>query len=417
MRILKLRLSITAFILAIASSLWAQTPVTVTSTFTDKYGNVGNGEDKWSITYANGDDTETSTSFDNSKGLRFNHGHGMWILTSERYYTSISCISILASVSKSNNTVYVDIRMNGDTQLNPPYIAVNKTSNSTFSYNYTSAPPSGTLALNVQSLPYDFDFYIKSISVTYTPTENEAKVMLDEAIDNTPTLTDNDLSTSETVTVDLYRALTADMWNAICLPFSMSTPQQTALFGEGYKLKEFTSVDDEDGTSLKFTTVKGSTVAGKPYIVLPTQSVARNDKVSIRGVAITNRTPGVTSVTSVTGTQGTYTYEGIYAPTVLELNNQKIRFIGSGNKLYYPTTSNPMRAFRCFFTLPSDNAASNVTLNIDDDGVATAISATEVQGLFSGTNKVYTITGQYVGNNVPQEKGIYLIDGKKIQVR
>ena len=414
MRILKLRLSITAFILAIASSLWAQTPVPVTSTFTDKYGNVGNGEDKWSITYANGDDTETSTSFDNSKGLRFNHGHGMWILTSERYYTSISCISILASVSKSNNTVYVDIRMNGDTQLNPPYIAVNKTSNSTFSYNYTSAPPSGTLALNVQSLPYDFDFYIKSISVTYTPTENEAKVMLDEAIDNTPTLTDNDLSTSETVTVDLYRALTADMWNAICLPFSMSTPQQTVLFGSGYSLKEFTGVDETDGISLKFTTVKGSTVAGKPYIVLPKKTIARNEAVSISGVAITDATPGTTSVT---GENGTYTYQGIYAPTVIEKNNMRYRFIGANNKLYYSTSDNPMRAFRCFFTLPETSAARNVSLGIDEDGVATNISAAEVQGLSIGADRVYTVTGQYIGPKVPQEKGIYIVDGKKILVR
>ena len=410
MKIQKLRLRITTFILAFASSLWAQTPVTVTSTFTDKYGNVGNGEDKWSI--ENRGNTEVDWS--NDYGLKFAKDKGPWVITCERYFTSISKVTIEGR-QKSGTNVSVSLFpiINGTEYQGQEYELSWTNNRKSFDFtNLFQQDQHGHIGIYIGK-PFGNIFYIKSISVTYTPTENEDTVTLNEANDNTSTLMSN-MSTSKTVTVDLYRALTADMWNAICLPFSMSTPQQTALFGEGYKLKEFTSVDDEDGTSLKFTTVKGSTVAGKPYIVLPTQSVARNDKVSISGVAITNSTPGVTSVS---GKQGTYTYEGIYAPTVLELNNQKIRFIGSGNKLYYPTTSNPMRAFRCFFTLPSDNAASNVTLNIDDDGVATAISATEVQGLFTSTNKVYTITGQYVGNNVPQEKGIYLIDGKKILVR
>ena len=393
------------------SPLLAQT-VTKTSTFTDKYGNVGEGEDKWTITFDRPQDETTSLEYNASSGLEFYRRLGGWDLTSERFFTSIQSVVVRASIG-SGASHLIDFKIDGEA-LDNPYFIVNKSTSSNYTNTFTGYSPAlnGHLSIRIRPLG-DKSLYIKSISVTYTPTANEQTVALDETSDNC-TLLSSSVATDKTVTVNLKRALTADMWNAICLPFSMSTPQQTELFGEGYSLKEFTSVDETDGISLKFTTVKGSTVAGKPYIVLPKKTIARNEAVSISGVAITDATPGTTSVT---GENGTYTYQGIYAPTVIEKNNMRYRFIGANNKLYYSTSDNPMRAFRCFFTLPETSAASNVSLGIDEDGVATNISAAEVQGLSIGADRVYTVTGQYIGPKVPQEKGIYIVDGKKILVR
>lgn len=397
-------------LLALTPTIFAQT-VTKTSTFVDKYGNVGEGEDKWTITYASGDNAENSTSFDNTKGIKFWHSYGKWILTSERYYTNIQSISILASISSSSKNLFFIIE---GVDVSSPWLTINKSTTQTLNASF-SPKLNGHLGIEIPSLKsLSYDIYIKSISVTYTPTANEQTVTLNESNDNGSTVNSN-VSTSETVTVNLNRALTADMWNAICLPFSMSTPQQTALFGAGYKLKEFTGVDDTDGISLKFTDVKGSTVTGKPYIVLPTVTRTASETVSISGVAITNSTPGVTTVV---GGNGTYTYQGIYAPTVIEKNNMRYRFIGANNKLYYSTSDNPMRAFRCYFTLPEESASSsNVALSIDEEGISTKISAAEVQEMTVGSDCVYTLTGQFIGTEVPSKRGIYLVGGKKILVR
>lgn len=397
-------------LLALTPTIFAQTPVTVTSTFTDKYGNVGEGEDKWSIDNRGG----TEVGWSNNYGLMFTKNEGPWVITCERYFTSISKVTIEGRQSGTNVSVSLFPIINGTEYQGQEY-ELSWTKNKK-SFDFTSLfqqDQHGHIGIYIGK-PFGNIFYIDSISVTYTPTANEQTVTLNESNDNGSTVNSN-VSTSETVTVNLNRALTADMWNAICLPFSMSTPQQTALFGAGYKLKEFTGVDDTDGISLKFTDVKGSTVTGKPYIVLPTVTRTASETVSISGVAITNSTPGVTTVV---GGNGTYTYQGIYAPTVIEKNNMRYRFIGANNKLYYSTSDNPMRAFRCYFTLPEESASSsNVALSIDEEGISTKISAAEVQELTVGSDCVYTLTGQFIGTEVPSKRGIYLVGGKKILVR
>ena len=397
-------------LLALTPTIFAQT-VTKTSTFVDKYGNVGEGEDKWCIENRG----NTEVDWNNDYGLMFTKDKGPWVITCERYFTSISKVTIEGR-QKSGTNVSVSLFpiINGTEYEGNDYELSWTNNRKSFDFtNLFQQDQHGHIGIYI-SRPFGNIFYIKSISVTYTPTANEQTVTLNESDDNGSTVHSN-VSTSETVTVNLKRALTADMWNAICLPFSMSTPQQTALFGAGYKLKEFTGVDDTDGISLKFTDVKGSTVTGKPYIVLPTVTRTANETVSISGVAITNSTPGVTTVV---GGNGTYTYQGIYAPTVIEKNNMRYRFIGANNKLYYSTSDNPMRAFRCYFTLPEESASSsNVALSIDEEGISTKISAAEVQEMTVGSDCVYTLTGQFIGTEVPSKRGIYLVGGKKILVR
>lgn len=397
-------------LLALTPTIFAQT-VTKTYTFVDKYGNVGEGEDKWSIDNRGG----TEVDWSNDDGLKFAKDKGPWAITCERYFTSISKVTIEGRQKSGTNVSVSLFPIINETEYQGHEYELSWTNNRK-SFDFTNLfqqDQHGHIGIYI-GRPFGNIFYIKSISVTYTPTANEQTVTLNESDDNGSTVNSN-VSTSETVTVNLNRALTADMWNAICLPFSMSTPQQTALFGAGYKLKEFTGVDDTDGISLKFTDVKGSTVTGKPYIVLPTVTRTANETVSISGVAITNSTPGVTTVV---GGNGTYTYQGIYAPTVIEKNNMRYRFIGANNKLYYSTSDNPMRAFRCYFTLPEESASSsNVALSIDEEGISTKISAAEVQEMTVGSDCVYTLTGQFIGTEVPSKRGIYLVGGKKILVR
>lgn len=70
------------------------------------------------------------------------------------------------------------------------------------------------------------------------------------------------------------RSFTANVWNTISLPFSVTESQLTSIFGTGYVLKEFSGVD---GTNMLFTTPEGNTITGGvPYLIKPTQNVSGN---------------------------------------------------------------------------------------------------------------------------------------------
>lgn len=237
---------------------------------------------------------------------------------------------------------------------------------------------------------------------------------LKEGIENSTTISDNE---NELVTVNLYRSLSANMWNAICLPFSMTTTQMESLFGKGYELQQFDNIGNENGgTQLNFASVTGDSEAGVPYIVKPTQSVEKNAVVVISDVNITNTNPTVVE-------KGGYTFQGIYNPTRLDNikdNPEQVLFIGANNKFYWPNTSTPMKAFRAYFTVPSDATTTAMSLSTDEGGIITSIALPEVNGLYinGGNDRVYSISGQFIGTKTEGlAKGIYIVNGRKFIVK
>ena len=229
---------------------------------------------------------------------------------------------------------------------------------------------------------------------------------LKEGEDNATAIGDNQ---NERLTVNLTRQLTADMWNAICLPFSMDASQMAALFGEGFRLRSFSGVE-KDGANVTLKFAKATTLqAGVPYIVLPTKTVECDAVVVISDVTLTNKEPVEVEVDG-------YTFQGIYAPTSFKAGDKSIRFIGSGNKFYYPSNTNPMRAFRAYFTLPAGTTEAKVGMSFDEDmGVATGIVAVD-GGAVDG--RIYSMSGQYVGTSTQGlPRGLYIRDGRKFVVK
>ncbi len=255
---------------------------------------------------------------------------------------------------------------------------------------------------------------LDNIIIKFEIDDTPTTITLDEnSADNNTTISSNG---NKVVNVALKRSVTEDMWNAICLPFSMTTDQMTTVFGEGYHLQEFSSVSTENGgTQLQFQEVSGNSVAGTPYIIYPTKSISSGETVSIDGVTISSSAP--TTVEKTDRSDNTYTYQGIYVPTVLEKGNKSIIFIGANNKFYWPNTDSPMKAFRAYFTLPSQASSSNISLSTEDQGVTDRIQLSEIQGIEASGN-IYSIHGQYVGNS-PNDlpKGLYITNGHKFIVK
>lgn len=232
---------------------------------------------------------------------------------------------------------------------------------------------------------------------------------LKEGEDNATAIGDNQ---NERLTVNLTRQLTADMWNAICLPFSMDASQMAALFGEGFRLRSFSEVE-KDGANVTLKFAEATTLeAGVPYIVLPTKTVESNAVAVVSDVKLTSTQQVVTK----TADGKEYTFQGIYAPTSFAANDKSIRFIGSGNKFYYPNSPNPMRAFRAYFKLPAGTTEAKVGMSFDEDmGVATGIVAVD-GGAVDG--RIYSMSGQYVGTSTQGlPRGLYIRDGRKFVVK
>lgn len=253
---------------------------------------------------------------------------------------------------------------------------------------------------------------------TFTVTIVENRIELDEEVgvtSETPTGEQNVL---------VKRAIKAGNWSTICLPFAMDANQMKTAFGEGVELADFTSYDpvydaDDNVTSIEvnFTTTS-EFEANHPYIVKVGADIT---EIKLDGVMLepSEEDAYIEYDNGKTGRQrvvygtfvGTYTAETLVPADDLFL---------SGNKFYYSTGSTKMKAFRGFFELTDVLAvkASGAKINISVDGEATSIDGIGTQHVVEG---VYDLSGRKIqlenGDLNKLQKGVYIIDGKKVTIK
>ena len=195
------------------------------------------------------------------------------------------------------------------------------------------------------------------------------------------------------------RTLQTGGWNTFCAPFSIATPT-------GWTVKELSGSSLTDGTlTLTFATAS-SIVAGKPYLVKVTSAVANP---TYSGVTIANGT---------TTTETTYAdFVPVMNPTALTGGDKTVLFVSGGNKLTYPTADGNINAFRAYFRLKDDAAAARAfSMTFDDDATGTeGIYDLQIYDLRFASG-IYTLDGRRVEGQ-PAEKGVYIVNGKKIVVK
>ena len=251
------------------------------------------------------------------------------------------------------------------------------------------------ISLGTQSNPLSFQ--IDNIQL-FGPAIGSSAVDISESADNS-------ITAQTGATVNLTRSLVANMWNTICLPFVPTEDQANTIFGEGAKFAEFSSVSND---VMQFTSVNvGSLEAGKPYLVLPTQDKTASSPIVLTGVNITATSAGEVTIDG-------YSFIGIYSPTSFaEGIWPTTRFVGTGNNLLKPNTTNALKALRAYFTVPGASGAKNYTFAVDSF-VPTSIANIQIEG--DGDGAIYNIGGQRVeGQSLP--KGIYIREGKKFVVK
>lgn len=222
-------------------------------------------------------------------------------------------------------------------------------------------------------------------------------------------------------TVTLTKPLQANVWNAICLPFSMTEQQVRNAFGENARIAEFKKVDESGKKAVASFGMHYYQLitAGKPCLIKPSQ-VNENDTYTIKGVTI-----DAEKALTIADSNNLFNFVGTYARTTMPVNSH---FLGSNDgKLYYITADKEISGLKAFFQpVSTSNAKLSIAFDSTDndfDNNTTGIEAIkdymDQDAANSSANKgIYNINGQFMGTNpaiLPQ--GIYVKNGKKFIVK
>lgn len=221
-------------------------------------------------------------------------------------------------------------------------------------------------------------------------------------------------------TVTLTKPLKANVWNAICLPFSMTEQQVRSAFGEDARIAEFKKVEESGKKNVALFGMHYYQLitAGKPCLIKPSKV---SDNYTITGVTIDTE-----KALTVTDSNKKFDFVGTYATTSMPVNSH---FLGSNDgKLYYITANKEISGLKAFLKPAENNSGAKLSIAFDStvndqDNNTTGIEAikdyTEQDAANSSANKgIYNINGQFMGTNpaiLPQ--GIYVKNGKKFIVK
>ena len=241
----------------------------------------------------------------------------------------------------------------------------------------------------------------------------DTHVVLDETSTTAP------VASGGAVDIMVKRTIKANEWSTLVLPFNMTEAQLKEALGSDVKLAEFEDYeaeytgDDVTGLTVNFvaTNLSDGFYANYPYLVKTSKDIteffvtATIDPDEEDAVAeFTNGKTGPKK--EVYGKLiGTY-----HAGDAIPADGLFL----SGNKFWYSTGATIIKAFRAYFMLNevlSGVAEAKVRFMVDEDAAAIeGITPDMENGVW------YTLDGRQL-NGKPTEKGVYIVDGKKVLIK
>ncbi len=203
----------------------------------------------------------------------------------------------------------------------------------------------------------------------------------------------------------LYREFVKG-WNTVCLPFAITDIE--AFFGAGAKAYTLSSYADN---TLKFTSVTTMT-ASYPYVVYVPAAIASGKVVENVEIGSAFTTPSTTA---------TY-FVGTYAPIDDMTGLWGIASVGNDTdgyktKIVKGAAGSKMNGFRAYFTgIPTTASGAPALRLMFDDEVVTGISAIELAEQL-GIDAVYDMNGHRLNTDSKLQKGVYVVNGKKVVIK
>lgn len=232
------------------------------------------------------------------------------------------------------------------------------------------------------------------------------------------------------VNVLVKRTIAANQWSTICLPFEMTKEQVSAVFGDAqFALFDSYEVDGDEPGKTAVTDAQSITInfakddmtdgliANFPYLIKTTENLS---EINVEGVVITpdEESADITYETKISGKKYTHGhfYGTLRAGQVIPANDLFL----NNNKFYYSTGKTHIKGFRGYFELKDLSSAlsSSASVKINVDGEATSIDGLNIQYAVEG---VYDLSGRKIqlenGDLNKLQKGVYIIDGKKVTIK
>ena len=253
--------------------------------------------------------------------------------------------------------------------------------------------------------PDDITFNVKITEKTYT--------ILDETSTIAP------VASGGPVDIKVKRTIKANEWSTLVLPFDMTEAQLKEALGSDVKLAEFEDYeaeytgDDVTGLTVNFvaTDLTEGFYGNYPYLVKTSKDITEFIVTSTidpdEEGAVAEYDNGKTGKQrKVLGSLiGTYHAGDAIPADGLFLN---------GNKFWYSTGGTRIKAFRAYFMLNdvlSNGAEAKVRFMVDEDAAAIeGVTPDMEDGVW------YTLDGRQL-NGKPTEKGVYIVDGKKVLIK
>jgi len=194
--------------------------------------------------------------------------------------------------------------------------------------------------------------------------------------------------------ITLTRNFTANVWNTFVVPFDIDNSTLTSVFGNDVQVAEATLT----ATSVTFNTMATPAItANKPVII---KGVSKTGPYNFSGVIIKNATPTIT--TDGTSFVGTYT---------LQTLADGVYYIAS-NKLKVANGTQHIKGYRAYFTT---TAGARLTLTLDDEETTAIDGISTAAAMMNG--EVYNLNGMKMTEGAKLQKGIYVVNGKKVVVK
>ena len=159
------------------------------------------------------------------------------------------------------------------------------------------------------------------------------------------------------------RSFTANGWNVISLPFNVDETQMKAVFGNNYQLKEFTGVSTDGKTMIFQTPADNAIVAGNPYLIKPSQTVA--SPLVFNNVLLSYNPPGWSNDGYYGGrpiTYGNYTFTGHITNAYL---HKTVKIVGTDGSLQDYSSQDKLNGSMAYITIANNAEAPAISFEAE----------------------------------------------------
>lgn len=227
------------------------------------------------------------------------------------------------------------------------------------------------------------------------------------------------------------RTIKPNTWNTIVLPFNVKKSTADEIFGADASYATFDGwtvevKENEDGEPVpgsikiqfKTRSVGASAnviMAGTPYLIKTSKEVTEIPMTAAT-LADKKNVDKTFEESEYVGAEYTGSFVSTFTKTTIP---EKGLFIRDG-KFYYSKGQTVIKGFRGYFDLAvalDEVLSADVKFEVFVDGETTPV---EGVNLMVGDGAVYTIDGKFVGRDVDLkklQKGIYVVNGKKIAIK